>query len=183
MIPIKLRYNFIFKKQKYHQWVRRCKNMYQYNVLNSFHISVVNHSETGKFSIADPENGYYPELAVSFEDISKAHYCIRGSIRRTSCKKSNVFSNELGCELYFKKEFDHVTGSFKERGARNALVSLTQEQKRHGVVAASAGNHALALAYHGMKMDIHEHENEHPDIRLMDLYRGDRKNRWLQMGV
>ena len=46
-------------------------------------------------------------------------------------------------ELYFKKEYLHHTGSFKERGARNALKMLTKEQKARGVIAASAGNHAL----------------------------------------
>lgn len=46
------------------------------------------------------------------------------------------------------------TGSFKERGARFTLIMLTQEQRRKGVIAASAGNHALALAYHGGMLDI-----------------------------
>ena len=47
-----------------------------------------------------------------------------------------------------------MTGSFKERGARNALLQLTDKEKQHGVVAASAGNHAQALAYHGRLLGI-----------------------------
>lgn len=73
----------------------------------------------------------------------------------------------LGIELYFKKEFLQVTGSFKERGACYALLCLPQVrlflvkivqqrilQEKHakGVIAASAGNHALALAYHGQRL-------------------------------
>uniref|UniRef100_A0A1I8F9N8 Serine racemase n=1 Tax=Macrostomum lignano TaxID=282301 RepID=A0A1I8F9N8_9PLAT len=57
-------------------------------------------------------------------------------------------------EIFFKKEFLQYTGSFKERGARYVLLSLSKEQKQRGVVAASAGNHALALAYHGQELGI-----------------------------
>jgi threonine dehydratase len=57
-------------------------------------------------------------------------------------------------DIYLKKEFLQYTGSFKERGARNVLLQLTSEQKKHGVVSASLGNHAQALCYHGMKLNI-----------------------------
>jgi threonine dehydratase len=60
----------------------------------------------------------------------------------------------FGCEIYSKMEYLQETGSFKERGARNALLQLSEEQKKLGVVAASAGNHALALAYHGKLLGI-----------------------------
>jgi threonine dehydratase len=60
----------------------------------------------------------------------------------------------FGCEVFNKMEYLQETGSFKERGARNALLQLTDEQKQRGVVAASAGNHALALAYHGKLLGI-----------------------------
>lgn len=53
-----------------------------------------------------------------------------------------------------KKEFLQYTGSFKERGARYTLMKLTAEQQKAGVIAASAGNHALGLSYHGMKLKI-----------------------------
>eukprot|EP00096_Caligus_rogercresseyi_P012297 TRINITY_DN5100_c0_g1_i1.p1 TRINITY_DN5100_c0_g1~~TRINITY_DN5100_c0_g1_i1.p1 ORF type:complete len:493 (+),score=109.45 TRINITY_DN5100_c0_g1_i1:165-1481(+) len=57
-------------------------------------------------------------------------------------------------EIYFKKDYMQYTGSFKERGARYTLLMLSPEEKRQGVIAASAGNHALALAYHGGELKI-----------------------------
>ncbi len=60
----------------------------------------------------------------------------------------------LGVELFNKKEFVHVTGSFKERGARYAIMKLSPEEKMKGVSAASAGNHALALCYHGQSLNV-----------------------------
>lgn len=94
------------------------------------------------------------ELHCQYEDISRAYYRIRGGIKRTHCDYSPPLSELSGTKLYMKKEFLQVTGSFKERGARNALMMLNEEQKSIGVVAASAGNHALALAYHGNKLGI-----------------------------
>jgi threonine dehydratase len=57
--------------------------------------------------------------------------------------------------VYCKLDHLQLTGSFKERGARNKLMQLSAEQKKAGVIAASAGNHALALAYHGQELGIH----------------------------
>merc|ERR1712051_454970 len=57
-------------------------------------------------------------------------------------------------DIYLKKDYMQYTGSFKERGARNTLMMLEPEQKLAGVIAASAGNHALALAYHGGQLNI-----------------------------
>ena len=54
-----------------------------------------------------------------------------------------------GIDIYLKKDYMQYTGSFKERGARYTLLMLSEEQKKKGVIAASAGNHALALAFHG----------------------------------
>ncbi|GLD92721.1 hypothetical protein PINS_up001300 [Pythium insidiosum] len=94
------------------------------------------------------------ELPVTFEDVSTATFRIRDGIQQTSCKYSPMLSHNMGYELYLKKDYRQMTGSFKERGARNALLRLTPEQKKNGVVAASAGNHALALAYHGKLLGI-----------------------------
>ncbi|CAH0480221.1 unnamed protein product [Peronospora belbahrii] len=98
--------------------------------------------ESGPFT----PNTYLP---VSFEDISTASYRIRDGIRQTPCDYTPLLSQRMGVELYLKKDHQQMTGSFKERGARNALLQLTHEEKKIGVVAASAGNHAQALAYHG----------------------------------
>jgi len=91
---------------------------------------------------------------VSFQDVSAAAYRVRSSIRCTPCGKSESLSDQYGMEVFCKQEYMQVTGSFKERGAANALLQLSDEQKKVGVVAASAGNHALALAYHGSQLNI-----------------------------
>jgi threonine dehydratase len=91
---------------------------------------------------------------VTFSDISMASYRLRSGIQRTILTHSKKMSQLLNCEVYFKNEFQHPTGSFKERGGRNALLLLDSESRQHGVIAASAGNHALALAYHGKALNI-----------------------------
>ncbi|KAG2530348.1 hypothetical protein BBI17_001944 [Phytophthora kernoviae] len=91
---------------------------------------------------------------ISFEDISTASYRIRDGIQQTLCDYSPLLSQRMGYDLYLKKDHRQMTGSFKERGARNALLQLTDEEKKNGVVAASAGNHAQALAYHGQLLNI-----------------------------
>jgi threonine dehydratase len=91
---------------------------------------------------------------VKFEDVVRAHHRIRSGIIRTSCERSHWLSLATGCEVYLKSEQLQFTGSFKERGGRNALLSLSPEKKQIGVIAASAGNHALALAWHGSQLGI-----------------------------
>ncbi|KAG5183839.1 tryptophan synthase beta subunit-like PLP-dependent enzyme [Tribonema minus] len=95
-----------------------------------------------------------PVQPVTFEDVSTAMYRIRDGIVRTPCLRSHFLSELCQADIYLKQEFTQFTGSFKERGARNALMKLTAEEKRRGVIAASAGNHALALAWHGRQMGI-----------------------------
>lgn len=90
---------------------------------------------------------------VPFEAISAAAFRIRRGIVRTPCDRSHL-SEDTGMEIYLKKDYMQYTGSFKERGARYALMLLDEEQKRKGVIASSAGNHAQALAYHGQQLGI-----------------------------
>ncbi|XP_077865591.1 L-threonine ammonia-lyase-like [Saccoglossus kowalevskii] len=92
-------------------------------------------------------------VMVRFQDVSAAAYKIKNGIQRTPCQKSHM-SAMTGVEIYFKKEFLQYTGSFKERGARYTLLMLPAEQRQVGVIAASAGNHALALSYHGKDLGI-----------------------------
>jgi len=93
-------------------------------------------------------------LPVSFEDIIRAHYRIASGIRRTHCDMSAFLSELCGCTVWLKKDFTQFTGSFKERGGRNSLMMLSDEEKSKGVITASAGNHALALAWHGKDLGI-----------------------------
>lgn len=102
-----------------------------------------------KDMFCDPEN----PIVAQFQDVSAAAYKIRSGIERTPCPRSRL-SEMTGMEIYFKKEFLQYTGSFKERGARYTLMMLEPHQKKLGVIAASAGNHALALAYHGKDLGI-----------------------------
>ncbi|XP_041475589.1 L-threonine dehydratase catabolic TdcB-like [Lytechinus variegatus] len=97
----------------------------------------------------DPDN----PIQVKFQDVSAAAYKIKSGVFRSPCSKSNL-STMVGMDLYLKKDYLQTTGSFKERGARNTLLMLPEEYKQRGVIAASAGNHALAMAYHGKLLGI-----------------------------
>ncbi|CAF3950978.1 unnamed protein product [Adineta steineri] len=90
---------------------------------------------------------------LRFEEIAAAAYRIKFGVEKTPCTSSHM-SKIVGMDLYFKKEFLLPTGSFKERGARNTLMTLPPEEKARGVIAASAGNHALAICYHGRQLGI-----------------------------
>src|SRR4051812_8397737 len=88
-------------------------------------------------------------MGVTLETIRAARERIRGAIYESPCPYSLALSRLCGCEVYCKLDHLQMTGSFKERGARNKLEQLSPADRRTGVIAASAGNHALGLAYHG----------------------------------
>jgi threonine dehydratase len=92
--------------------------------------------------------------SFTLTDIRAAHERIRSGIYRSPCPPSIPLSDLTGSEIFCKLDLLQRTGSFKERGARNALLLLDDAQKARGVVAASAGNHALGLAYHGKLLGI-----------------------------
>jgi threonine dehydratase len=92
--------------------------------------------------------------SVTFADIVAARARIADGVFVTPCRESLDLSELTGCEIFSKLEYQQRTGSFKERGARNALLLLDPERRRRGVVAASAGNHAMALAFHGRDLGI-----------------------------
>ena len=93
-------------------------------------------------------------MTVVFSDIQAAQARIAGQVDRTPVRQSRRLSQLTGAEVWVKYDNLHFTGSFKERGALNRLLSLTPEERERGVVAASAGNHAQALAYHGGRLGI-----------------------------
>lgn len=90
----------------------------------------------------------------TFADIQAARARVAGEIVLTPSVRSLAFTDELPCQLYFKMENLHRMGAFKERGALNRLLLLTPEERKRGVVAASAGNHAQALALHATRLGI-----------------------------
>jgi threonine dehydratase len=93
-------------------------------------------------------------MAVTLTSIQEARARIAGHVLHTPCPYSYWLSRSSGCEVYCKLDNTQQTGSFKERGARNRLMLLDEATRRRGVIAASAGNHALALAYHGQAMGV-----------------------------
>jgi threonine dehydratase len=93
-------------------------------------------------------------MPVTLSDIRAAQRRIAGGLYVSPCPDSIPLSEITGCRIVCKLDNLQRTGSFKERGARNALLRLPPAQKKRGVIAASAGNHALGLAYHGHLLGI-----------------------------
>lgn len=94
------------------------------------------------------------DLPVTIEDIRAAAGRIVGAVGRTPAVAAPALSEIAGCEIWLKLETLHRTGSFKERGALNKLSTLSAEERRRGVVAMSAGNHAQGVAYHARRLGI-----------------------------
>jgi threonine dehydratase len=82
-----------------------------------------------------------------FKDIVRAHELLSGTVRKTPLQTSRTFSGLTGTNLFLKLECLQVTGSFKVRGAFAKINSLSENMKRYGVIAASAGNHAQGVAF------------------------------------
>ncbi|SCW44666.1 L-threonine ammonia-lyase [Sphingobium faniae] len=93
-------------------------------------------------------------LPVSVDDILAARVRISGSIVQTPTLVSQTLSDMLGCKVFLKFENLQFTAAYKERGALNCLLQLDEEAKKKGVIAASAGNHAQGLAYHGKRLGL-----------------------------
>jgi threonine dehydratase len=91
---------------------------------------------------------------VQLSDIQSALAKVRQSIHVSPCTRSETFSNLTGHSLYLKLENRQRTGAYKERGALNKLLNLTADERSQGVIAASAGNHAQAVAYHASNLGI-----------------------------
>jgi threonine dehydratase len=84
---------------------------------------------------------------LSLDDVERARERIAGRLHRTPLLTSATLSKQVGADVRFKAELLQRTGSFKPRGVLNKLATLSDEEKRRGVISISAGNHAQALAY------------------------------------
>jgi threonine dehydratase len=93
-------------------------------------------------------------LTVTLADIEAARRIIAGHVLRTPMLPAPRLSALTGAEVFVKYENLQVTNSFKERGARTRLASLSAEERARGVIAMSAGNHAQAVAYHAASLQI-----------------------------
>lgn len=91
---------------------------------------------------------------ITLQDIEAARTRIEGAVYLSPCRESIPLSEITGMQIICKLDNLQRTGSFKERGARNALAQLPTDQQKRGVIAASAGNHAQALAYQGKLLGI-----------------------------
>ena len=96
----------------------------------------------------------HPTTTVSLSEVVAARLRLSGAVVRSSCLESPALSELTGARVFCKQEHLQRTGSFKERGARNALAQLAPEAAQRGVIAASAGNHALGLSWHGRALGV-----------------------------
>jgi threonine dehydratase len=92
---------------------------------------------------------------IQLSDIQAALGRIRADIRVSPCTHSETFSALTRNSIFLKLDNQQRTGAFKERGALNKLLTLSAEERSHGVIAASAGNHAQGVAYHSGKHGVH----------------------------
>ena len=95
-----------------------------------------------------------PTVEVSAADVRAAAERIRSGIVRTPTARSRVLSEATGAEVFLKLETRQTTGSYKERGALNAMLVLDEVQRGRGVVTMSAGNHGQGVAYHGARLGL-----------------------------
>ena len=94
------------------------------------------------------------DALITLADVQAAARAIAGKVARTPFDHSQTLSELTGAQLWLKFENLQFTGSFKQRGALNKLLSLTPEQRAAGVVTVSAGNHAQGVAYHAGQLGI-----------------------------
>jgi threonine dehydratase len=93
-------------------------------------------------------------MTLTFAQIEAAARRLKGHIERTPCRHSRTLSKITGAEVWVKFENLQFTASYKERGALNKLLLFTADERRRGVIAASAGNHSQGLAYHGSRLGV-----------------------------
>ena len=93
-------------------------------------------------------------LPVTLADVEAAAATLAGFIKQTSFERSRTLSDIAGADIWLKFENLQFTATFKERGALNRLSALSADQRRQGVIAASAGNHAQGVAYHAARLGI-----------------------------
>lgn len=93
-------------------------------------------------------------VALTLADIEAAAKLLHGHVLNTDFDESRTLGDMLGCRVWLKFENLQFTAAFKERGALNKLSALTADERKRGVIAMSAGNHAQGVAYHGKRLGI-----------------------------
>src|SRR5581483_1875657 len=95
-----------------------------------------------------------PGAVLNVATIEAARARIASVVEQTPCALSKTLSEITGTRCWLKLENLQMTGSFKERGAANLLLQLGPDERRRGVIAASAGNHGLAVAHHAKRLGV-----------------------------
>ena len=93
-------------------------------------------------------------MSLTFADIQAAATRLKGHVERTPLRHSVTLSEITGAEVWVKFENLQFTAAYKERGALNKLLLLTPQERKRGVIAASAGNHSQGLAYHAARLGV-----------------------------
>ncbi len=93
-------------------------------------------------------------MTLSLDDIRAAAERLKGRIERTPLRHSRTLSEITGAEVWVKFENQQFTAAYKERGALNTLLQLSDNEAKRGVIAASAGNHSQGLAYHAARLGV-----------------------------
>src|SRR5215208_6668612 len=91
---------------------------------------------------------------IQLADIRQAAHRLQGQVLNTPCVESRTISELTGAQVFLKFENLQFTASFKERGACNKLVQLSDSERERGVIAMSAGNHAQGVAYHAQRLGL-----------------------------
>ncbi|HUD00505.1 MAG TPA: pyridoxal-phosphate dependent enzyme, partial [Candidatus Polarisedimenticolaceae bacterium] len=91
---------------------------------------------------------------LNFVDVEEARRRIRDQIYLSPLSYSETISRMTSSKVFFKLDNLQMTGSFKERGALSRLLTLTQAEAERGVIAASAGNHGMAVAFHSRRLNV-----------------------------
>jgi threonine dehydratase len=110
---------------------------------------------------------------ITFKDVLAARERIQDHVYLSPCAYSETMSRMTGNRVFFKLDNLQMTGSFKERGALNRLLTLTGEEAERGVIAASAGNHGMAVAFHSQRLGI-------PSTIVMPVHAPLIKATWVQ---
>jgi threonine dehydratase len=95
-----------------------------------------------------------PLAAVTLDDVKRAAEILAGNIERTPCDRSYTLSHDFGADIWLKFDNLQFTSSFKERGALVRLSALSKAERKRGVIAMSAGNHAQGVSYHAGRLGI-----------------------------
>jgi len=93
-------------------------------------------------------------MCIKMEDVLMAHHVLKDVVEKTPLQKNRRLSEQYGCQVYLKREDLQIVRSFKIRGAYNFMQSLTEAERKNGVVCASAGNHAQGVAYSCQLLEI-----------------------------